>query len=247
MCRHLAYVGGPVSLFDLLYGAPHALARQAETPRHQQSGDTNPDGWGVAWYSGPGAPQVHRSVTPIWDDTEFARRSRDIECTAVLAAARLASPGAAIDVSGNAPFVDGVWSFSLNGIVHGFTDGVGDQLRAQLEPARREAITGDADTEVLFAMVLQRIDAGAPPDDALEQVVADVLRITTGRLNLLLTDGTTVYATRQGNSLFRLGPCFASEPLDEQPAWREVPDGSVSHHDARTWSGSTHSLRTELP
>jgi glutamine amidotransferase len=244
MCRHLAYVGGPASLHELLFGAPHALARQAQQPRHQLSGDTNPDGWGVAWYSGPGAPQVHRSVTPIWADTEFARRSRDLEVTGVLAAARLASPGAAIDVTGNAPFVHGSWAFSLNGIVHGFPDGVGDELRAQLEPARREAIVGDADSEVLFAMVLQRIDAGIAPDDALEQVVADVLRITSGRLNLLLTDGTTVYATRQGNSLFRLGSCFASEPLDEQSAWRELRDGTVSMHDA--WSGSTHSLRKDL-
>ena len=241
MCRHLAYVGGPVSLHELLFGAPRALARQARQPRHQQSGDTNPDGWGVAWYSGPGAPQVHRSVTPIWDDAEFARRSQDIEATAVLAAARLASPGATIDVTGNAPFVHGSWAFSLNGIVHRFTEGVGDELRAQLEPARRDALVGDADTEVLFAMVLQRIDAGVEPDDALEQVVAEVLRITTGRINLLLTDGTTVYATRQGNSLFRLGSCFASEPLDEQSAWHELHDGSVSRHDA--WSASTHSLR----
>jgi glutamine amidotransferase len=242
MCRHVAYVGGPTSLYEILFGAPHSLARQAERPRHQRSGDTNPDGWGVAWYHGPGTPEVHRSVTPIWDDHEFARRSRDIECTAVLAAARLASPGATIDVSGNAPFVHGAWSFSLNGIVYGFTEGVGDELRAALTLERRRAIVGDADTEVLFALVLQHLDEGMAPEDALERVVVDVLAITTGRLNLLLTDGTTLYATRQGNSLFRLGSCFASEPLDEQP-WREVLDGSVSRHDA--WSGSTHSLRTD--
>jgi glutamine amidotransferase len=244
MCRHLAYVGGPVSLHELLFGAPHALAQQARQPRHQQSGDTNPDGWGVAWYTGPGTPEVHRNATPIWDDTEFARRSRDIEATAVLAAARLASPGATIDVTGNAPFVHDAWAFSLNGIVRGFTDGVGDALRARLTPARRAAIVGDADTEVLFALVLQHIEAGVDPEDALERVVAEVLHITTGRLNLLLTDGTTVYATREGNSLFRLGSCFASEPLDGQAAWHELRDGSVSRHDA--WSGSTHSLRREL-
>jgi glutamine amidotransferase len=230
MCRHLAYVGGPVSLHELLFGAPHSLAAQARWPRHQRSGDTNPDGWGVAWYSGTDAPEVHRSVTPIWDDTEFARRSRDIQATAVLAAARLASPGATIDISGNAPFVDGHWAFSLNGIVYGFTEGVGDELRARLTPRRRDALVGDADTEVLFALVLQHLDEGMDPDDALERVVTDVLAITTGRLNLLLTDGTAVYATRQGNSLFRMGSCFASEPLDDQSAWREVRDESVWRH-----------------
>jgi glutamine amidotransferase len=228
MCRHLAYVGEPTSLHELLYDAPHALAKQAECPRHQKSGDTNPDGWGVAWYlSGLAEPERHRSVTPMWDDVDFEATSRSIECSAVVAAARLASPGATIDVSGNAPFVSGRWAFSLNGIVHGFTEGVGEELRARVEPGRLAAIEGDADTEVLFAMVLQLLDAGTPPADALQQVVHDVLAITTGRLNLLLSDGAAVYATRCGNSLFRRGPVIVSEPLDDQPEWIEVPDGAV--------------------
>jgi glutamine amidotransferase len=228
MCRHLAYVGAPVHLHQLLFDAPHSLARQAQCPRHQKSGDSNPDGWGVAWFTrGDAEPTLHRSVTPIWDDTAFAATSRQIECTAVVAAARLASPGATIDVSGNAPFVSGRWAFSLNGIVHGFTDGVGDELRARAEPARLAAIEGDADTEVLFALVLQLLDAGTPPADALDQVVHDVLAITTGRLNLLLSDGEAVYATRHGNSLFQRGSLVVSEPLDDEPGWHEVPDDSV--------------------
>jgi glutamine amidotransferase len=248
MCRHLAYVGDAVPLHELLFGAPHALARQAAHPRHQSSGTSNPDGWGVAWWS-PGAdvPESYRSVTPIWEDDAFAQRCRDVECTAVLAAARLASPGATIDVSGNAPFVDGRWAFSLNGFVKGFTDGVGDRLRARIEPERRAALTGDADTEVLFALVLQLIDAGAPPLDALEEVVGGVLALTTGRLNLLLTDGRTLYATRGGNSLFRLGSTFASEPLDDRSSWHEVPDWTISHLDARDdRQGEVRSLHTEL-
>ena len=55
MCRHLAHLGSPGPLHDLLFGAPHSLARQARAPRHQLEGDTNPDGWGVAWYEA-GAP-----------------------------------------------------------------------------------------------------------------------------------------------------------------------------------------------
>ncbi len=59
-------------------------------------------------------------------------------------------------------------------------------------------------------------------------VVHDVLSLTTGRLNLLLTDGRHVYGTRYGNSLFILGERpLSSEPLDDQPAWRELPDESL--------------------
>src|SRR4029077_3131245 len=102
------------------------LARQAECPRLQTSGTTNPDGWGVAWYAEPGTPpDRYRTVTPMWADTAFAARAPQIKSSAFLAAARLASPGAALVDTGNAPFVADQWSFSLNGIVHGFPDGVG--------------------------------------------------------------------------------------------------------------------------
>jgi glutamine amidotransferase len=234
VCRHLAAVSDvPFPLAPLLFGQPHALASQARNPRHQTSGTTNPDGWGVAWYP-PGAdvPEQYRTVTPIWEDEEFARRSEGIECTAVLAAARLASPGAAIDVSGNAPFVAGPWAFSLNGIVDGFRDGVGDALRARISERRRAALTGDSDTEVLFASVLDRLEAGNAPDRALAAAANEVLSMTTGRLNLLLTDGHAVYGTRYGNSLFRRGSLLASEPLDSQTAWREMRDDSLISRDA---------------
>src|SRR4029077_18163855 len=74
MCRHLAYLGPPTALSDLLFDAPHSLTHQARCPRLQISGETNPDGWGVAWYapSDP-APEWYRTVTPIWDDDGFAR------------------------------------------------------------------------------------------------------------------------------------------------------------------------------
>jgi gamma-glutamyl hercynylcysteine S-oxide hydrolase len=246
MCRHLAYVGGPVTLHDMLFGAPHSLARQARQPRHQAPGTTNADGWGVAWWE-PGAeePRLHRTVTPIWDDRDFEEWSRELRATALVAAARWASPGATIDVTGNAPFVAQGWAFSLNGIVHDFATGVGDELRAQLTPENRAALMGDADTEVLFALVLQHLHAGRAPDDALELVVNDVLARTTGRLNMLLGDGKRLYVTRCGNSLFRRGDAlYASEPLDDQSAWREVRDGSVGRLDAS--GASTRAVREVL-
>ena len=230
MCRHLAYLGPPVAVHDLLFGAPHSLAEQSRHPRFQTSGRTNPDGWGVGWYADgrPGsAPEQYRTVTPIWDDCAFADALRSLKSGAFLAAARLASPGATIVESGNAPFRDGRWLFSLNGIVHGFTEGVGDDLRDRLSAHRRAGIVGDADSEVLFALTLERLDTGAPAHEALAEVVHQVREITTGRLNLLLTDGEHVAGTCAGNSLFARDTTIASEPLDDAPAWHEIPDDSV--------------------
>ncbi len=53
-------------------------------------------------------------------------------------------------------------------------------------------------------------------------------------LNLLLTDGHQIVATRSGRSLFvRTGTAMGdaaivvSEPLDDDPNWRPVPDESL--------------------
>jgi gamma-glutamyl hercynylcysteine S-oxide hydrolase len=228
MCRHLAYLGPPVALHEMLFGAPHALCEQALGPRHQTSGDSNPDGWGVGWYvNGQREPNRYRTVTPIWEDREFADAARVIESGAFVAAARLASPGATIEDTGNAPFFSGPWLFSLNGAVGGFTKGVGDELRAGLSATRLAGIEGDSDSEVLFALTLDRLDAGDAPAAALSYVVDRVTNITKARLNMLLSDGHLLAATRVGNSLFVHGATVASEPLDAEPGWREVPEGSV--------------------
>jgi gamma-glutamyl hercynylcysteine S-oxide hydrolase len=237
MCRHLAYVGPPIALTKLLHDAPHGLVHQAQHPLHQISGTANPDGYGVAWYEpGDPRPRRHRSTTSIWADDELRTIARWVRAPAVLGAARLASPGSPVEISGNAPFVADRYAFSLNGAVDGWTDGIGPELRALVSPRRAATITGSTDTETLFAITLDRLDQGAPPVDALLSVVALVGSRTTGRLNLLLTDGATVAASASGNSLFALDRAgcvvVASEPLDDDPGWVPVPDRSVLVADA---------------
>jgi glutamine amidotransferase len=237
VCRHVAYLGPPADLASLLLDPAHSLVEQARASRFQQSGPENPDGFGVGWYE-PGAEgrvaTRYRTPQPIWADTAFPARARATTTTALLAAVRLASPGAPVEESGNAPFVAGPWLFSLNGVVHGHFEGVGDDLRALVTPARAAGIAGVTDSEVLFALALDRLDAGEPPAAALAAVIGAVTARTTGRLNLLLTDGTRAAATAWENSLFTRtasgrapATWVASEPLDDDPAWTRVPDHSL--------------------
>jgi len=229
VCRHLAYIGPPSTLGSLLIDPDHSLVDQARHARFQSSGASNPDGWGVGWYDGEGATHRHRTATPIWDDPELSRLSTREHAGVAVAAVRLASPGAPLEASGNAPFVaDNRWLFSLNGIVDGFADGVGDDLRARVSPSRSAGIEGRSDSEVLFALVLDRLDAGIPAVDALADVIGTVEARTTGRLNLLLADDRTVSASAVGNSLFHLGArVVASEPLDDAEHWEPVADRTV--------------------
>jgi glutamine amidotransferase len=221
-----------VSLEALLLAPEFSLLRQSYSPRRQTQGRINADGFGVGWYDRRRAePARYRRREPIWADRSFASIAGVIESAAIVAAVRSASPGFAVEESGNAPFVAGRWLFSMNGFVAHYLDGVGAALRAELPHRLRDTVVGDVDSEVLFLLALAQMDAGASPGDALAHVVGAVFGRTTGRLNLLLCDGERAYATACGNSLFvhDAGPgvIVASEPHDDDPAWRAVPDGSL--------------------
>jgi glutamine amidotransferase len=226
VCRHLAYLGPAVPLRPLLFDAPRALVRQARAPQWQASGRTNPDGWGVAWWTDDRhEPRSYRVTTAMWADDGFTAPA---PTTGVLAAARLASPGTTLDVANTAPLVRDGWAFSLNGFA--FAGGRGDRLRAAAAASAQAEHPGDADTHVLFSLVLAGLADGLPPEDALAAVIDLVAPDDEVRLNLLLTDGRRLAASRHRNSLFvRYGRGFtvASEPLDDDPSWQEVPDRSI--------------------
>ena len=233
MCRLLAYLGPPVTLEALLVDPPHGLAHQAWAPERQVSGTVNADGFGVGWYDLARRPEpgVHRTTLPMWADRSFASFGGLVASTAVVAAVRGATAPAPTEQSGTPPFSRGPWLFAHNGAVTGFRDGVGAALRRRLTPEQESAILGAADSEVLFHLALAALDEGADPAAALTAVVAAVDAHAGGRLNLVLTDGTRLAATRAGDSLWLLADgtrtVVASEPYDDDPAWTEVPDRSV--------------------
>jgi glutamine amidotransferase len=238
MCRHLAYLGPPRPLASFLYEAPFSLEVQTTQPRMQRHGVENIDGWGVGWWDPAVRPEParYRTALPMSSDSGFRSVAEVVHTTALVAAARNASPGFPIVATGNAPFTVGRWLFSLNGFVDTYRDGLGERLRRAASPERAAGITGVSDTEVLFALVLDLLDQGASAADALASVVDRVLRAAPGSyLNLLLGDGSSIVATAGGNSLAVLrggtlapdGVVVASEPLDDDPGWEIVPDRSV--------------------
>jgi glutamine amidotransferase len=233
MCRHLAYLGPPVTLHDLLLAPVHSLLRQSWEARHQDRMPLNADGFGVGWYDLARRPEParYRDPRPIWTDRSFASLAGLTASSSILAAVRAASPGLPIEESGNAPFTNGPWLFSHNGTVDRFLEGVGVELRRLVSDTRLGIIEGASDSEVLFALLLDRLDAGATTAEGLAHLIDVVCERTTGRLNFLLTNGTAITATTFGNSLYvRRGADYvvvASEPYDDEPNWESVPDKSV--------------------
>jgi glutamine amidotransferase len=237
MCRHLAYLGPPRALSSLLYEPPHSLEQQSWKPLRQRTGAMNADGWGVGWWDPVvrSEPARYRTASPMWTDRSFRSVAEVVHAGACIAAVRSATPPSPIVETGNAPFAADAWLFSLNGYVRGFRGPVGEALRREVSERRAIGIEGTSDSEVLFALVLDALDAGATPEQALATVIATATARAEGFLNLLLHDGHTIVATTWGNSLSTLrggglatgGVLVASEPLDEGPGWVDVPNASV--------------------
>ncbi|MEV6200283.1 ergothioneine biosynthesis protein EgtC [Streptomyces sp. NPDC051771] len=232
MCRHLAYLGEPVALGDLIVRPPHALLRQAWAPRTQSSGVVNADGFGVGWYAdGDPVPARYRRTGPIWGDLSFADLARVVRSGAFLGAVRGATLPGADGEAAAAPLASGPWLFSHNGAVPGWP-GTLTPLASTLSAAELLELEARTDTALLWALVLHRLRAGQSPGDALAATVTAAAEAAPdARLNLLLTDGEQIAATAWGNSLWYLsGPgrvVVASEPYDDDPLWQEVPEQTL--------------------
>jgi len=232
MCRHLAYLGKPVTLRSLIIDPPHGLRVQAWAPRRQRHGTINADGFGVGWYAeGDPEPARYRRAAPIWADPSFADVARVTRSRAVLAAVRSATDGTEPGAAAAAPYAAGRWLFSHNGAAPGWPGSLAG-LAAQLPACDLLGLEARCDSAVIWALVLRRLRAGAGPAAALAATVDSLAAADVpGRFNLLLTDGETIAATAAGDTLcYRAGPAgvvVASEPGDDEPGWIEVPDGSV--------------------
>ncbi|MFH8473876.1 ergothioneine biosynthesis protein EgtC [Streptomyces sp. NPDC018000] len=233
MCRHIAYVGPPVALGELLTRPPHSLVRQSWAPRHQRHGTVNADGFGVGWYAdGDPVPGRYRRQGAVWGDQTFADLARVVRSGALLAAVRDATEAGADGEAAAAPFAAGRLLFSHNGAVKGWPESL-VPLAAALPPAELLTLTARCDSALVWALVRHRLADG----DALPQAVADtVLEVADAapesRLNLLLTDGSTIVATAWGETLWYLAESglrsvVASEPYDDDPHWRTVPDRTL--------------------
>ena len=227
MCRHLAWLGRPRSLADLMLSGPHSLLVQSYRPREQRYGTVNADGFGVGWYSAARPqPARYRRAQPIWTDPSFASLAGVVGAGCALAAVRSATEGMPMDESATAPFTAGPWLFSHNGSI----DDVA-ALRSVLPPGT--AVESAVDSALIWALLLHRLHAGQALPAALVAVVLAASAVTSGRFNLLATDGEQVVATRWGDTLYvqssQAGLAIASEPgaTGIEDGWLPVPDRSL--------------------
>jgi glutamine amidotransferase len=210
MCRHLGWLGREITLSSLVLDPPHSLRVQSYAPRRQKHGLMNADGWGVGFFDGD-VPRRWRSPAPLWGDVSFDSVAPALRSHCVVAAVRSASVGMPIEASATAPFTDGRWLLSHNGVVD----------RAVLPPG--SSAESVCDSAILAATIFANgldtlgdtiVEVGAADPDA--------------RLNVLAANGSRLLATVWGDTLSILrrddGVLLASEPYDDDYDWEDVPD-----------------------
>ena len=214
MCRHLGWLGREVTISSLVLDRPHSLRVQSYAPRRQKHGLMNADGWGVGFFDGSvdgEIPRRWRSPAPLWGDTSFESIAPALRSHCVVAAVRSATVGMPIEASATAPFTDGRWLLSHNGVVD----------RAVL-PAGTSA-ESVCDSAILAATIFAR---------GLDALAETIVRIghadPDARLNVLAANGSRLLATVWGDTLSLLrredGVVLASEPYDDEYDWEDVPD-----------------------
>ncbi|GAA3736366.1 glutamine amidotransferase [Spinactinospora alkalitolerans] len=230
MCRHMAYLGPPQTLHELLYASAHSLHAQSYAPREQVHGSVNADGFGVGWYDPVRSEPVrYRRAMPIWADASFADVARVTRSACVVAAVRDATVGFPVDESCAQPFRADTWLFSHNGVVADY-ESVAEALGPPIPSGVLDA-RAPVDSAPLFAMAVRLWRKGESMERALAAVAEAARSCSSGRYNLLAADGTRLAATACGDTLYvRHGDgsvLIASEPCDDDPAWRRVPDDSL--------------------
>ena len=211
MCRHLGWLGEPRSVASLVLDPPYGLLVQSYSPRRQKHGLMNADGWGVGFFDDEGVVRRWRSAAPLWGDASFSSVAPVLRAGCVVAAVRSASVGMPIEASASAPFSDGHWLLSHNGLVN----------RAVLPASSVAESTNDS--ALLAALIFDR-GLETLGETITEVAVSD----PNARLNILAGNGSEMRATTWGDTLFVLrcddGVVLASEPFDDDKHWQEIPD-----------------------
>lgn len=215
MCRHIGWLGAPRSLASLMLDPPQGLLVQSYAPRRQKHGLMNADGWGAGFFD-DGVPRRWRSDKPLWGDASFASVAPALTSGCVVAAVRSATIGMPIEPSASAPFTDGHWLLSHNGVV--------DRAVLPLTAAAESTV----DSAVLAALIFAR---GL---DSLGDTITEVGALDpNARLNILAANGSRMVATTWGDTLSVLrlpdGVVLASEPYDDDPGWSDIPDRHLVH------------------
>jgi predicted glutamine amidotransferase len=247
MCRLFGlHAGGTACTATFwLLDAPDSLSEQSRR---------NPDGTGLGIFDEHGQPQLHKEPIAAWQDADFATEAHELTGTTFVAHVRYATTGS-LDVRNTHPFLQDGRIFAHNGVLEGL-DVIDERLR---ELGTDDLVLGQTDSERVFALITgavrgQNGDVTAGLVDAMEWLAANV---PIYAVNILLSTATDMWALRypDTNELYllnrpavpefdlrtkrirarsehlrsRQSVVFATERMDDDPAWHLIAPGELVH------------------
>lgn len=207
MCRFVAYLGERSILLDELLEKPiNSLISQSKRARETPSG-INADGVGIGWYNLKISPKpgLYKSIQPAWNDENLMSLSANLKSTCFVGHVRASTVGDVIRINCH-PFCHENLLFAHNGTIRDFNL-LRQQVLAELEPHLFQSIKGQTDSEHFFALLLKYMDKSkhwmAAFPEAFNQAIkrikalkADIQNDNYIRLNVIMTDGKHLVATR---------------------------------------------------
>lgn len=233
MCRLFGMsTGGPrVRAAHWLLDAPRSLRAQSHRMQH---------GAGLGWFSLGGEPVRDRAPLAAFENADFDLHARNVPSHTFVSHVRDASVGG-LTVHNCHPFVMNDRLFAHNGVVKGL-----DTLRAWLTDVERAHISGETDSELVFACVTAEIRRrGDTTTGIIEAVRRIAAEVPVFALNLLVAEAGRLWALRypESNELWVLSHhrggvsesgdagvpavVVASEPMDDRPGWRLLDPGEL--------------------
>ena len=259
MCRLYGFLATDATRLECsLVAAQNALVVQSD---RDGRGVRNADGWGIAHWVGD-KREVIKSTMPAFADDQYVEIASDISSESAIAHVRNATVGG-VDEDNTHPFTFGRWGFAHNGTLNAI-----EHVSTRLDLGGYGPPSGETDSELIFLWLLNRMhDYGLDPhapaeslepivelltDAVLDLVDLSVLSgaVATPKLNLILSDGRYMAASRWGNTLYwthrrgirdcavcGVSHCpeaddsyrsvvIASEPITDEK-WIELPEGMV--------------------
>jgi predicted glutamine amidotransferase len=254
MCRLFGMSGGPraVKATFWLLEATDSLAEQSRR---------EPDGTGLGSFDAAGRPAVSKRPIAAYEDEQFAREARELLSHTFVAHVRYASTGG-LTLENTHPFEQQDRLFAHNGVlgdlprleselgeamslVHGETDS--ERFFALItREIRRTGDVGEAITaaarwisEQLPVFALNCVLITASELWALRYPETHELHVLERASGGSSGDRHLDHASARGSVRVRSGDLatapavvVATEPMDEDPGWRELPSGALLHVDA---------------
>ena len=248
MCRLIGYLGPSIQLNRILIEPEHSLIIQSYKPEEMTSGLLNADGFGLSWYDlKPNTlPYIYRNILPIWNDANLPPLARYIQTKCFLGYVRSATSNLSVDMINCQPFSHQKLTFIHNGFIDRFRSTLYRPIRNELSDFAYQRIEGTTDSEHIFALVVNELEAdnSLSLKQALNNTIVNLIKLAQSdnvefSANIVLSNGKELAACRyanrkqspslyyiKDNSHYDRAVIVASEPLFEGN-WIGFPEESI--------------------